>query len=251
MTRLVLSSMKNSTYSVCSLIVSTVKKSQATIAAACARRNCVQVGPERLGAGPKPCRRSNVLIVVALTRMPSLRNSPVILTQPQRGFSLAIRRMNATTSWVDRRAAGLAPVPVGPLSSYQLAMPAQQRLGRDKERCPPIPGDGSAGCCEQDPVKRRESGAAGLAAQHPQLLPEHQELQVLSAITRALEDQQAGERSDDQPDQEQPRLMVRSRCSQHESGFPRPTGLKSSCRRVCPPPARSANYRIGTADRIG
>jgi hypothetical protein len=28
-------------------------------------------------------------------------------------------------------------------------------------------------------------------------------------------------------------------------------GLKSSCRRVCPPTPRSANYRIGTANRIG
>ena len=56
------------------------------------------LGPERLGAGPEPGRRSNVLIVVTLTRMPSLRNSPAILTQPQRGFSLAIRRMSAATS---------------------------------------------------------------------------------------------------------------------------------------------------------
>src|SRR4029453_7444615 len=52
---------------------------------------------ERLGAGPKPCRRSRVRIVVAPTRMPSLRSSPAILTQPQRGFSLAIRTTSAAS----------------------------------------------------------------------------------------------------------------------------------------------------------
>jgi site-specific DNA-cytosine methylase len=59
-------------------------------------------------------------------------------------------------------------------------------------------------------------------------MPEHQDLQVLGAITRALEDQQAGEHSDDQPEQEQHRLMVRSPCSRHESGFLRPTGLPAT-----------------------
>ncbi len=84
---LVLSWMKNSTWSVLSQIVSTVKKSHATIPSAWALRNCAQVGTQRRSAGPSPCRRSSVLIVVALTRIPSLRSSPQILTQPQRGFS--------------------------------------------------------------------------------------------------------------------------------------------------------------------
>jgi len=94
-TRLVLSWMKNSTWRVLSRIVSTVNKSQATIPSACARRNCVQLGPLRRGAGPRPCRRSSALIVVAPTRMPSLRSSPQILTQPHREFSLAIRRISS------------------------------------------------------------------------------------------------------------------------------------------------------------
>jgi hypothetical protein len=59
-TRLVLSWMKNSTYNVCNQLVSTVKKSQATIPSAWARRNCAQLGPERRGAGPRPQRRSSV-----------------------------------------------------------------------------------------------------------------------------------------------------------------------------------------------
>jgi hypothetical protein len=39
--------------------VSTVKKSKASMAAACARRNWAQVGPDRLGVGSTPCRERN------------------------------------------------------------------------------------------------------------------------------------------------------------------------------------------------
>jgi hypothetical protein len=77
-------------------IVATVNKSHATIPSARARRNCAQVGPSRRGAGPRPCRRSSVLMVVAPTRMPSLRSSPQIRMQPHRAFSLAIRRTSST-----------------------------------------------------------------------------------------------------------------------------------------------------------
>src|SRR6266540_2538505 len=69
-------SMKNSTYSVRSQAVSTVKKSHATIAWAWLRRNSPHDGPPRRGAGPQPERRRTDLIVVAPTRMPSLRSSP-------------------------------------------------------------------------------------------------------------------------------------------------------------------------------
>jgi hypothetical protein len=51
-----------------------------------ARRNCAQLGPERRGAGPRPRRRSSVLMVVAPTRMPSLRSSPQILMRPHWEF---------------------------------------------------------------------------------------------------------------------------------------------------------------------
>jgi hypothetical protein len=44
--------MKNNTWSVLSQIVSTVKKSQATISSAWARRNCVQLGPSVVALGP-------------------------------------------------------------------------------------------------------------------------------------------------------------------------------------------------------
>jgi len=127
---------------------------------------------------------------------------------------------------VNRWSAGLALLVVGPLSSHQLTVPAKQRLRRDEERCPPIPGNGSAGCGQQDAVEHGEPGTADLAAQHPKLLPEHQNLQVLRAVTGAREDQQADERSDQQPEHERHQPMVRSPCSRHESEIPRPTGLR-------------------------
>ena len=54
-----------------------------------------ELGPLRRGAGPARAVRSKVLIVVALALRPSLRSSPWIRTQPQRGFSRASLRMSS------------------------------------------------------------------------------------------------------------------------------------------------------------
>jgi hypothetical protein len=70
------SSMKNKTYSVVSRTVSTVKKSTATMPAACARRNARQVTDARRGAGPSPLPRSTVRMLVADTKTPSFLSSP-------------------------------------------------------------------------------------------------------------------------------------------------------------------------------
>jgi len=53
--------------------VSTVRTSQARAPAAWARRNCVQLGPPRRGAGPRRCRRRMLRTDVAETFTPSLR----------------------------------------------------------------------------------------------------------------------------------------------------------------------------------
>jgi hypothetical protein len=70
--------MKNSTYSRRSQTVSAVKKSHATIPAACRRRNPRQVVAIRRGAGSSPWQRSVVRMAVAETRMPSRWSSPSI-----------------------------------------------------------------------------------------------------------------------------------------------------------------------------
>jgi hypothetical protein len=61
-------------------------------------------------------------------------------------------------------------------------MPAQQCLGRDEERCPPFSRERAAGGGEYDPVACGEPGTAALAAQHPKLMPQDQDLQVLGAV---------------------------------------------------------------------
>jgi hypothetical protein len=59
-------------------IVSTVKKSQASMLAACRRRKRCQVGPERLGAGPRRLASRIRLTVLGDTRRPSFSSSPAI-----------------------------------------------------------------------------------------------------------------------------------------------------------------------------
>jgi hypothetical protein len=94
---------------------------------------------------------------------------------------------------VDRWPARRALLAVGPLASNQRAVPAQQRLGRDQKRRPPLYGERPAGGSQQDPVTCGELGPAGLAAQHPKLMPQDQDLQVLGAVIAVWKDQQAGE----------------------------------------------------------
>jgi hypothetical protein len=70
--------MKNRTYIRVSETVSTVKKSQARTPETWERRNSAQVGPPRLGAGPKLWRRRILRPEVTDTRVPSLAHSPQI-----------------------------------------------------------------------------------------------------------------------------------------------------------------------------
>ena len=87
-----------SAYKVLRNTVSTVKKSQATMALACEARNWRQVGSSRRGAGPRPARRRMVRIVVAETTIPKPWSSPLIRTHPQRGLSLAMRTIRDLVS---------------------------------------------------------------------------------------------------------------------------------------------------------
>jgi hypothetical protein len=68
--------MKNCTYNRHRQVVSTVKKSQATIPAACRRENARQVVAVGRGVGSSPWLRSVVGIAVAETRTSSRSSSP-------------------------------------------------------------------------------------------------------------------------------------------------------------------------------
>lgn len=57
-----------------------------------ARRNSDLVGPERLGAGPVPCRRNMAHRLEGASRTPMVASSPWTRRNPQVGFSWARRR---------------------------------------------------------------------------------------------------------------------------------------------------------------
>ena len=142
-TRLVESSMKNKTYKVFSAMVSTVKKSHASAPLPWARRNSVQVGPVRRGAGPRPARRRDPSDRARSDPDPELAElsldphaPPSRILPPKTEDEIAHLR-------TQRRPARASP-PVGPLAPHELAVPSKQRLRRDQERGPPIPGEGSA-----------------------------------------------------------------------------------------------------------
>jgi hypothetical protein len=89
--------MKTSTYSRRSQTVSTVKKSQARVLAACWRRKARQLGRSRCGAGGTPARASTLRTSVADTLTPRLRSSPTMRKYPQLLFSRASRRISSRT----------------------------------------------------------------------------------------------------------------------------------------------------------
>jgi hypothetical protein len=71
--------------------VSTGTKSTARTALACAVRNCLQLGPDRRGAGSMPASCRICHTVEAAMRWPSRTSSPCTRRCPQVGFSVALR----------------------------------------------------------------------------------------------------------------------------------------------------------------
>jgi hypothetical protein len=63
-------------------------------------------------------------------------------------------------------------------------MPAEKRLRRDEERTPRRALEQATGCGEEHAIPATESGTGDLAAEDPELVPEHQQLN----LGRALED---------------------------------------------------------------
>ena len=70
-------------------------------------------------------------------------------------------------------------VRIGPVPPDQAAVPVQDRLGRDEERSPPLPRDEAGEQGDQRPVRPAEARPGHLAAQHGQLMAQHEYLGVL------------------------------------------------------------------------
>ena len=83
-----------------------------------------------------------------------------------------------------------APAEGGPLPSYQLAVPAQQRLRADREAPPLGAGQQAAQPGQDEPVSGAVAHAPSSAAQDPDFMAQDQELDVAGEVRpRANEDQ--------------------------------------------------------------
>ena len=61
----------------------------------------------------------------------------------------------------------------------QATVPVEDRLGRDQERAPPLPGHEAGEQGDQRPVRPAEAGPPNLASEHRQLLAQDGYLGVL------------------------------------------------------------------------
>jgi hypothetical protein len=166
----------------------TVRKSQASIPAACARRNAVHRRPLRRGAGPRRCRRRIRRTDVADTLTPTLRHSPTIRIYPQRGFSRAIRSTRSTTL-------GSKPHWPRPVAGYVQRRPTSSRCQRSsvegvtrkiRQRSP---RQHPAQHGQHQPVVRGVPRSGDLPVQHHQLMLQQGDLDVLGIRCRTQPDQ--------------------------------------------------------------
>jgi hypothetical protein len=72
----------------------------------------------------------------------------------------------------------------------QPAVPAQQRLGLDEEARPAAAGSDLAERGEQGAVGGLKPGPCDTAAQHGELVAQHQDLQVLGGVATGEQDEQ-------------------------------------------------------------
>jgi hypothetical protein len=165
--------MKKSTYTRRSVIVSTVKKSQASTLAACWRRNCRQLGPERLGAGPKTvgkqdppdrARRHTQAELQQLAGDPRVAPTWVLTREAEHELSHpTVGRRTARTS------SRLRPLP-----THKLPVPAQERLWRHHQSVAPGRREQSGERRQQCAISRPQQGSSLLPSEHGQLVPQHE-----------------------------------------------------------------------------
>ena len=79
---------------------------------------------------------------------------------------------------------------VGPGAGDQAPVPAQQPLRGDEEAGPAGSGQDTADRGKQGAVGGLEPGAWGLAAEHGELVAEHQDLQVLGGLAAGQQHEQ-------------------------------------------------------------
>jgi hypothetical protein len=184
-TRRLPSSMKKSTYSRCSQIVSTVKKSTASMLRRCARTNSRQVIPPRVPAGPRPAARSHVRTVVAETAMPRPLFADNALITPPRVVSRETDNQRSDLA-ADRRAP--RSTRVRPPLRHQAPMPAKQRPRCDDEGPPASARQAPASRSEEEPVRPRPRRTAGSSPKNGEFVSKHDDFQLLEIVRPQTQD---------------------------------------------------------------
>ena len=146
-TRCVACSTTTKQYSRASVIVSTLKKSQAKIPDAWVLRNCAQVGSPRRGAGSNAAFFEIAQTVAGATFRSRPAISPAMPRWPQVGFSVANCRTRA-----------------------------------DEQALPTVPGEQPRERGNNRPVRPRRPGNGDLATKHRELMPQYQDLCVFGRL---------------------------------------------------------------------
>jgi hypothetical protein len=76
-------------------------------------------------------------------------------------------------------------------------VPAKDRLGRNEERHPSLPADQPRQSGDERPIRPPEAGTGELAAQHGQLLAQHEDLRVLGDGVHPADPDQLDDASDE------------------------------------------------------
>jgi hypothetical protein len=188
--------MKTSTYRRRSRTASTVKRSQASVVAACWRRNERHLGPSRCApaghrrtrarcARASPRRRSPAC---AARRRSARSPAAVLARQPQdQGAHLSVDRWPAGT-----------PVRIRPMSGDEPPVPAQQRLRFHREGSPRATRHRPAERGQQQPIARRELRPPHLSPQDRQLVPQHEDLELLRALAAPEQHHQLEQTADEE-----------------------------------------------------
>jgi hypothetical protein len=122
---------------------------------------------------------------------------------------------------VDRRTT--APIRVGPSSADEAAMPAQDRVRSDQAMAPQCAGQPPREGGEHGPVRPVQARSGVGAAEHGDLVPQHEEFDVFSGGRAAHQQDQSEHLPDDQVQQPQRHIGIMPNQRSPQVSDPGPT----------------------------
>ena len=157
--------------------MSTVRKSHSRMLAVCSRRNSVQLGSRRCGAGSIPASQDRP---DRARPDPDAEPEQLALDPPVAPTRVLARESNDqfTNLGRRRRATGTA-MRIRPAARHQLTMPAQKRRRRDHERSPRPPRQYPAEGSKQRSISLAQPRTSHLTLEHEKLMAQQQDLDLL------------------------------------------------------------------------